>query len=282
MREEGGSVVVKPSGRPGVANTEQSSRALRYFDMLADIGVTKHIGSMKATDEVVGLCQIGTGSMVLEVGCGVGLTSCYLARGHGCRVVGVDIFPRMIERSREQALRKRVQHRAKFLVGDAQALPFEDDLFDAVVIESVSVFVPDIPRAFKEYVRVTKPGGYVGMDESTWIEPPSERTDEFMAVLGAQALTMDEWQGLLADAGLENIVARAYRANVREEAKGRLKRYGLGGIFRALFRTVPALVRNPSARTVLRQSMASVPRHIAATIGYGVYVGRKAPEMGFA
>jgi arsenite methyltransferase len=61
------------------------------------------------------------------VGCGAGVTACYLAKRYGCRLVGVDISARIIERSRERAKKERVADRVEFRVADAQDLPFEDD-----------------------------------------------------------------------------------------------------------------------------------------------------------
>ncbi len=77
-----------------------------YFAFLADIGVTKHVGGLKATDEMLGLCSIDASSYVLDVGCGIGATPCYLAKRCGCRVVGIDIEPKMIERATATARRK--------------------------------------------------------------------------------------------------------------------------------------------------------------------------------
>ena len=43
-----------------------------FFEFLADTGITKHLGSMRATEELVELCHIGEGTYVLDVGCGLG------------------------------------------------------------------------------------------------------------------------------------------------------------------------------------------------------------------
>ena len=67
------------------------SRQLGFFDFAAEVGLTKHIGGVEATEALVELCHIGPGSYVLDVGCGVGATPCYLVKRVGCRVVGVDI-----------------------------------------------------------------------------------------------------------------------------------------------------------------------------------------------
>ena len=122
---------------------EISEAGLRYFDFLADVGITKHYGSLNVTQELAALCRIGQGQTVLDVGCGVGVTPCYLAKEHGCRVVGVDITPKMVERSQERAEREGVADQVEFRVADARALSFEDNLFDAVLCESVVVFVKD-------------------------------------------------------------------------------------------------------------------------------------------
>ena len=76
-----------------------------YWEMLADLDLTKHLGGLKATEELIELCHIDKGKYVLDVGCGVGMTPCYLAGKYGCRVVGIDNYNRMIERANERAKR---------------------------------------------------------------------------------------------------------------------------------------------------------------------------------
>ena len=181
-----------------------------FFDFAAEVGITKHIGSLEATEALIELCHIGEGKYVLDVGCGVGVTPCSIARRYGCRVVGVDILEAMVERSKERAKREGVMDRVEFRVADAQDLPFEDDLFDAVITESVTAFPEDKQKAVNEYVRVTKPGGYVGLSESTWLKtpPPPELIAWASQDLGTniKPLTSSEWAGLLSCTGLGEIV----------------------------------------------------------------------------
>jgi arsenite methyltransferase len=143
-----------------------------FFDFAAEVGLTKHIGGVQATEALIELCHVDQGKYVLDVGSGVGVTPCFIAKRYGCRVVGVDIAERMVARSRERADRERVADRVEFRVADAQDLPFENDLFDAVITESVTAFPEDKQKAVTEYVRVTKPGGYVGLNESVWLKVP--------------------------------------------------------------------------------------------------------------
>ena len=64
-----------------------------YFNLLADIGHTKHIGGLKATARLMELIAPQSGDRVLDVGCGVGIAPVFMARQFGCYVTGVDITP---------------------------------------------------------------------------------------------------------------------------------------------------------------------------------------------
>ena len=112
-----------------------------YFGVQAYWGATKHFGGSNATEELAEVCHISKDTYVLEVGCGIGLTACHLAKRYSCRVVGVDLSEQMIDLSRKRASREDVADRLEFRTADAQHLPFEDGLFDVVVCESVTAFL---------------------------------------------------------------------------------------------------------------------------------------------
>ena len=76
-----------------------------YFDLQAYWGVTKHMGGQRATDELIEMCGIDSDSLVLEVGCGVGVTTSILAGRVGCRVVALDRNLMMLSRARDRARR---------------------------------------------------------------------------------------------------------------------------------------------------------------------------------
>jgi arsenite methyltransferase len=252
-----------------------------FFDFAAEVGLTKHFGGLEGTEELAGLCHIGEGAYVLDVGCGAGVTPCFLAQRYGCRVVGVDIRAKMVERSEERARREAVADRVEFRVADAQDLPFEDGLFDAVITESVTCFPEDKQRAVNEYVRVTRPGGYVGLAESTWLKvpPPPELVAWASQDIGAcvQPLTAEEWVGLLENAGLVNITVRSHPVDVKNEAKLLLRRYGYGGMIGTALRTLVMYTRNPAYRAFVKDVREGgiVPENLDEYFGYGMYVGRK-------
>ncbi|MBN1311247.1 MAG: methyltransferase domain-containing protein [Anaerolineae bacterium] len=247
-----------------------------YFEFLAALGLTKHMGSMNATRELVELCHIGDGSYVLDVGCGVGATPICLAKTHNCQVLGIDLLETMVEQSRKRAIEEGVQDRVDFGVADARSLPFEDDCFDAVIAESLNVFFDEKLKAVKEYMRVTRPGGYVGITEMTWLKPPTpEAIEYYKRTVYADVLESDEWRKLLEEAGLKNIVANAYRIDIPAESKGRFERYGCRGIARVMLRTLRTIIKEPSARAFLTDVTSSFPKDMLGDMGYGVYVGKK-------
>src|SRR5665647_2997059 len=98
------------------------------------------------------------GLRCLDVGCGNGaFTEVLIARGIAAGVVGIDPSDGQIAFARE----RRGAKAAEFRVGDAQALPFENDSFDAALMALVISFVPDPACAVAEMARVARPGGYV-------------------------------------------------------------------------------------------------------------------------
>ena len=252
-----------------------------FFDFAAEVGLTKHIGGLEATETLMMLCGVGKGKYLLDVGCGVGATPCFIAGRYGCRVAGVDINERMITRSRERTEREKVADRVEFGVADAQDLPFADAVFDAVITESVTAFPEDQQKAVDEYARVTKPGGHVGLNESIWwkVPPPPEVVAWAAQDIGAnvQPLTVDAWKGLLENAGLQVVATRTYPVDTRIETRGILQRYGWRGMLRVFWRMMLLYGRSPAYRRFVGevQQGGLVPANLAEFFGYGLFVGQK-------
>lgn len=117
------------------------------------------------TLQIVGeeLCEaldLRAGSSVLDVAAGNGNVSLAAAR-RWCDVVATDYVPALLERARERADADRLH--LEFREADAENLPFADQSFDVVVSTYGVMFTPDQDRAAAELVRVTKPGGKIGL-----------------------------------------------------------------------------------------------------------------------
>ena len=102
-------------------------------------------------------------SRVLELGCGSGWASEWMAR-LGFKVTALDINDDMLELGRERMVACRrafpeTPMSVDFVTGDAEALDFEDESFDAVYCLNALHHIPDIPKALAEIHRVLKKGG---------------------------------------------------------------------------------------------------------------------------
>ena len=249
-----------------------------YFEVQAYWGMTKHMGGLRATEQLVKLCHINQDKHVLVVGCGVGVTPCYLARKHGCSVVGVDLSAKMVERSKERAKREGVEGMVEFRVADAKNLPFEDVTFNAVICESVNAFIENKPRALSEYVRVIKPGGYVGFNEVTWLKtPPQELVSYLDRIMSAGFLTYEGWKELLEGSGLKETIALVYKTNALNQWISEVRQFEFLDFTRAWSRYLYMLIKSPASRKFTKEAL-SFPRSIFSLFkyfGYGLYVGRK-------
>ena len=114
-----------------------------------------------ARDIVVEALNEISPSRVLEVGPGKGELARRMARELGADVVAVDQSERMVELTRAGGV--------EALVGDVQALPFDDDSFDGAVAAWMLYHVQDVDRAIAELHRVLRPGGrLVAVTNSAW------------------------------------------------------------------------------------------------------------------
>lgn len=228
-----------------------------YFALQAYWGGTKHYGGLKASRELIELCHLSKGKYVLDVGCGVGITACYIAKRYDCKVVGVDICERMIDWSNRKAKREGVVDRVEFRVADAQQLPFDDTLFDVVICESVTAFVEDKQRAVSEYVRVTKPGGYIGLNEAAWIKapPPTELVEYLSRITGVKKiLTFDGWKGLLEGSGLRNMEVRTYKIDKLSQFINEIRALGFRDYLRGWYKFLSLGIKSSAFRKYLKES----------------------------
>jgi ubiquinone/menaquinone biosynthesis C-methylase UbiE len=108
--------------------------------------------------DVPSRCQL------LDVACGSGQVA-LLAAHDGVYATGVDIAPNLIQKA--QARAKAENLHARFVEGDAEALPFEDASFDVVTSLFGAMFAPRPELVARELLRVCSPGGTIAMGNWT-------------------------------------------------------------------------------------------------------------------
>ncbi|NIS79883.1 MAG: methyltransferase domain-containing protein [Anaerolineales bacterium] len=250
------------------------------FDYQAQVGLTKHMGGLAATETLIRLCGIEAAHEVLEVGCGVGQTSVLLVKRCGCRVVGVDLRPGMLAFAEARARKHRVSDRTEFRVGDITDLPFGDKKFDVVFGESITVFAPDHAKAIHEYARVLKHGGVLGLNETVWLKTPPPEIEAWMSRElsgGAHTRTVGDWGALMEGADLSLDVSQVHAYDIRTELRGMLQRYGCGGYLVVVLRQIGLYIRDPDYRSFVREIQQDrvIPENLDEYLGYGLFVARK-------
>src|SRR5262249_11821883 len=124
-----------------------------------------------------------TGMRVLDVGCGVGGPALTIAEHSRAQVTGLNLVERQVAIARDQAAARGLSDVARFVAGDAMAMPFPDGAFDGLFIFEAGCRRPEKARFCAECAGVLKPGAvFLGRDwmqrdgltppeVERWIEP---------------------------------------------------------------------------------------------------------------
>lgn len=119
-------------------------------------------------DELLRWGGVTQAQNILDVGCGIGGSSLYLAEKFGATATGITLSPVQAQRARERA--KATGLPAQFEVADALQMPFEDASFDFVWSLESGEHMPNKEKFMQECFRVLKPGGKFVM--ATWCHRP--------------------------------------------------------------------------------------------------------------
>jgi len=135
---------------------------LDYDDELLDQFSEEVIESFAGTGNVFKLGEINPGEYVLDIGCGAGMDSLIAARkvGDAGKVIGVDMTPEMIQKSRSNAERSGLDN-IEFTEDYSEQLPVPTDWADVIISNGAINLSPDKDLVFSEMFRVLKPGGRI-------------------------------------------------------------------------------------------------------------------------
>ncbi len=170
------------------------------------LGERFHPGGALLTRRLAAALAVGPGALVVDVASGPGTSALQVAEETGCAVVGVDLSAASVAVAQAAAARAGLAGRARFVVGDAEALPLEDAVADGVVCECALCTFPDKRRAAAEIARVLKPGGRLALSDMVAERerlPAQLRTLAAWVSCIADARPLDELAALLAGAGLQ-------------------------------------------------------------------------------
>lgn len=124
-----------------------------------------HFGGVAANEALASLAGIDRNCHVLDVCCGMGGPSRYLAYNYGCRVTGIDLAKSRIDGATRLTSMTGLDDRVEFRNANALEMPFADGTFDIVISQEAFCHIPDKDRLVSQCARVLKPGGRIAFTD---------------------------------------------------------------------------------------------------------------------
>lgn len=121
-------------------------------------------------EELLKWAEVRQAEQIIDVGCGIGGSSLYLAQKFNAHATGITLSPVQASRATERAEEAGLAAAVQFQVADALDMPFADDTFDFVWSMESGEHMPDKEKFLAECYRVLKPGGTFLM--ATWCHRP--------------------------------------------------------------------------------------------------------------
>jgi demethylmenaquinone methyltransferase/2-methoxy-6-polyprenyl-1,4-benzoquinol methylase len=149
-----------------VTHSSRKTHALELFDGIADeydrwAQLLSFGNDRRWHDLLVERLVVPRDGLVADVATGTAAVAIEIARRHGCRVVGIDQNPAMLDCGRRRVVAAGLGDRIELVEGEAEALPLDDGSVDALVHTYLLRYVDDPPAVLRELARVVRPGGSI-------------------------------------------------------------------------------------------------------------------------
>jgi tocopherol O-methyltransferase len=228
---------------------------------------------IKLMEKLVETAGLRPGSRVLDIGCGVGGASVWLARNHGCSVVGLTLSPVQARLAGKRAAHAGVSARTEFRVTDANALDEPAGAFDAVWVVECSEHITDKRRFIDRCARALRPGGVLAL--CAWLDGSRSEADRTLVadicdrMICPSLGRLEDYRRWMAAGGLEMAAAEDITARVART-----------------WDLCAKLIRRPDVRLILRAVDEKTRRfagsfemmreaYASGAMGYGMFAARK-------
>jgi ubiquinone/menaquinone biosynthesis C-methylase UbiE len=199
--------------------TPDNIEKMSYIDFISVIKEeNRPPGGKKTIREFLRNSFMNKGSKILEVGCTNGFTSLEVARLLDCKVWGIDVHKKSVENAKSRIKEEKV----KFLVGDAENLPFKSNFFDMVISSNATSFMNNKNKAIQEYFRVIKPWGFLATCPMYYTKKPSKGLlKKVSKILGfdIEIKTKEHWVSTFKESGFEIYFVKDYLFEFQSEKK---------------------------------------------------------------
>ena len=232
---------------------------------------SKETAQAQLIEHLAQAAEIRQGAKILDVGCGFGASSIYLAQKYGAEATGITISQVQVEMANQAPAKAGVN--AKFLLMDAEAMTFEDS-FDVVwSVESISHY-QDIPGFFASAAALLRPGGTLAITD--WFKKIGLTPREHKKFLHGlehgmmvELQTMDDYAAHMIAGGLEVTHTEVLNKNCAKTWDFCLDIIKDNALWAAALQNGPAFVRFLRAFKDMRAGFAS------GNFIYGLMVARK-------
>ena len=176
------------------------------------------------------LAELREGEVVLDLGSGGGIDVLLSARrvGPTGKAYGLDMTDEMLELARENQRKAGIEN-VEFLRGEIEAIPLPDNSVDVIISNCVVNLSGDKRKVIAEAFRVLKPGGRLAVSDVVVrgeMPSPVRQSMELWVGCVAGALTEEEFQTYLAEAGFQQIDIEPTRIYQFEDARAFLSGAG--------------------------------------------------------
>lgn len=141
-----------------------------FLDLPPEVGPSNLV-PRAGLDELVGVLELDTDGLLVDLACGRGGPGMYVARAAGSRLRGVDFSAEAVRQATSRRGLFGLSERASFVVGDLTATGLPSGEADAVLCVDAVQFAPDPTDAITEMLRLLRPGGRVALTCWEPIEP---------------------------------------------------------------------------------------------------------------
>jgi len=180
-----------------------SDTRISFYQQIHGTGFVNS-GGHNINERFSSLVQIGDESKVLDVGCGIGGNSAFIAQQFGCDVTGIDLSMNLIENAR-----RNFQHeKLHFHVADARKVEFPRSLFDVIISRDTLFYAEDKHKILQDFHKWLKPGGkilivdYCSNPVAVTTPNSDDVTTEFYMI------SMNKYQELLDSVGFTHVTCR--------------------------------------------------------------------------
>jgi tocopherol O-methyltransferase len=217
---------------------------------------------------------------ILDLGCGIGGSSLYLAEKFGANVTGITLSPVQANRAKERAIAVGLADQVTFQVANAMDMPFLDQSFDWVWSLESGEHMPDKTKFLQECYRVLQPGGRLIL--ATWCHRPTTPLDgpltpseqrHLQAIYRVYCLpyvlALPEYEAIAQDCGFKMICSDDWSTAVApfwdQVVNSAITPRAIGGLLQAGWKTINAarslqLMRRGYRRGLIRFGLLTAIR----------------------